>query len=250
MSAAQLLPFLPPALLLIFGLLLLGVSAALYLGLFCIAIAAVYFAYLLLRRLRARRARLARRLRLLLTVCLCLFALTFSITEGVILSHARTQAQDIDYLVVLGAQVRGHVPSRALEDRLRTAADYLDAHPDVICIVSGGQGSGEEITEAACMAQYLQDAGISAERIWQEDRAKDTRENLLFSLALIAEQTGTQPECIGILSSEYHLYRAKQLAQSLGVRAVGVAAPTSLLYAKVNYFIREAVAVWYTWLLK
>lgn len=183
MSAARLLPFLPPALLLIFGLLLLGVSAAMYLGLFCIGIAAVYLAYLLLRR-------------------------------------------------------------------LRTAADYLDAHPDVICIVSGGQGSGEEITEAACMAQYLQDAGISPERIWQEDRAKDTRENLLFSLALIAERTGAQPACIGVLSSEYHLYRAKQLAQSLGVRAVGVAAPTSLLYAKVNYFIREAVAVWYTWLLK
>lgn len=250
MSAALLLPFLPPVLLLIFGFLLLGVSAAMYLGLLCIGIALVYLAYLLLHRLKKHRARLARRLWLLLTVCLLLFALAFGATEGVILSHAHTQTQAVDYLIVLGAQMRGRVPSRALEDRLRAAADYLNAYPDVICIVSGGQGSGEEISEAACMAQYLQAAGISAERIWQEDCAENTRENLLFSLALIAERTGAQPELIGVLSSEYHLYRAKRLAQSLGVSAVGVAAPTSLPYAKVNYFLREAVAVWYTWLFE
>ena len=67
----------------------------------------------------------------------------------------------------------------------RQAAAYLSAHPDVICIVSGGQGPGEKITEAACMRRLLLDAGIPGTRIWLEPKASDTAENLANSLALI-----------------------------------------------------------------
>ena len=52
---------------------------------------------------------------------------------------------------------------------------------------------------------------------------------------------------IAVVSSEYHLYRAEAMAQRLGVPVSGVAGRTSLLVLRVNYFLREAFAVWYLW---
>mgnify|MGYP002282949015 CR=1 FL=1 len=140
--------------------------------------------------------------------------------------------------------------SRAMRDRTDAAAAYLSAHPDVICIVSGGQGPGEKITEAACMRRLLLDAGIPGTRIWLEPKASDTAENLANSLALIEAQTGTRPDRLGIVSSEYHLRRAQLVASRQGCQGVAIAAPTSLVFMQVNYFIREAFGLWYYWLFK
>lgn len=214
-------------------------------------IAAVWAAYWLLGRLAQRRARLARRLRRLLSICLAVFLIWFGATEVYLIAGARTQTEPVpDYIVVLGAQVRGNTPSRALKDRVGAAAEYLKEHPETVAVVSGGQGPGENMTEAQCMYDLLIQEGIDAERIWLEDQAADTQQNLAFSLELIAEKTGTRPECLGVVSSEYHMRRACLVAQRQGVEAVSIAAPTSLLYAKVNYFIREAFGWWYYLLLR
>ena len=85
-----------------------------------------------------------------LSLLLALCAVWFLGTEVYLISGARTDdTTPCQYIVVLGAQVRGTQPSRAMRDRTDAAAAYLSAHPDVICIVSGGQGPGEKITEAA-----------------------------------------------------------------------------------------------------
>ena len=56
-----------------------------------------------------------------------------------------------DYLIILGAHVNGRVPSDSLERRIRKAEQYLKSHPMTKVIVSGGQGKGEDITEAEAM---------------------------------------------------------------------------------------------------
>ncbi len=150
-----------------------------------------------------------------------------------------------DYVIVLGAGVNGTTPSLSLQERINAAADYLQAHPKTQCIVSGGQGPNEDISEARCMFDALTAKGIAPDRIWMEDQSTSTKENLAFSLKLIEEKTGTRPETVGILSSEYHLYRAGRFAAEQGLNAVGIPAKTSWLTLFVSYFVREIFAVCY-----
>ena len=152
-------------------------------------------------------------------------------------------------MVVLGAKVRAEGPSVSLMDRIRSAKTYLDSHPDVIAVVSGGQGADEPMTEARCMYEELVELGVDPQRIWIEDQATSTWENLNFSLNLIEEKTGTRPGKIGILSSEYHLYRASLFADACGVESVGIPAATSRLPQKINHFMREVAGVWHYLLL-
>ena len=71
---------------------------------------------------------------------------------------------DLDYLIVLGAQVKKEGPSKTLRLRLDKAAEYARQNPDTILILSGGQGSDELVSEAQAMQDYLAQAGISRSR--------------------------------------------------------------------------------------
>ena len=117
-----------------------------------------------------------------------------TVTGGLVLSGAGG-AEDpaCAYVVVLGAGVNGTQPLPSLEERLEAALAYLQTYPEAQCVVSGGQGGGENITEALCMYTWLTDRGIPPERIWQEEQASSTQENLRFSLELIQEKTGSRP---------------------------------------------------------
>ena len=95
------------------------------------------------------------------------------------------------------------------------------------------------------MYDALVELGIDPERIWLEEQATSTWENITFSLDLIEEKTGTRPEKIGVLSSEYHLFRASLLAKKCGVEFVGIPAQTSRFSQKVNHFMREIAGVWH-----
>ena len=150
-----------------------------------------------------------------------------------------------DYVVVLGAKVREDGPSVSLWDRIYAAADYLRSHPEAIAIVSGGKGADEPITEAQSMYDQLVKLGIDGSRIWMEDKATSTDENMRFSLALIEEKTGARPDKLAILSSEYHLYRASLMAEKLGIGFLGVPARTSRLSQLINHAMREVAAVWH-----
>ena len=68
--------------------------------------------------------------------------------------------QNLDYIIVLGAQVREDGPSAVPKYRLDAAIDYLNENPNTVCIVSGGQGANEPFSEAKGMAEYLLDKGI------------------------------------------------------------------------------------------
>ena len=63
--------------------------------------------------------------------------------------------------------------------------------------------------------------------------------------AWIEEKTGTRPEKLAILSSEYHLYRASLMAEKLGIGFEGVPAKTSRLSQLINHAMREVAGVWH-----
>lgn len=203
-----------------------------------------------LRWLQKKKPKLTRVLRSILIVGLCLVLVAGTVTGIVIGTAGKGQAQKpTEYVIVLGAGVNGTVPSLILSERINRAYTYLEENPNVICIVSGGQGPGEDITEAQCMFDRLTARGIDPQRIWQENRSTSTRENLQFSLALIEEKTGARPTEAAIISNEFHLFRAGLFAKEQGLSMVGVPAKTTWFSLRANYFLREIVAVWYYMIL-
>ena len=178
----------------------------------------------------------------------CIGIVYFCIVEIPIVKNARTDKDpERPYLIVLGAAVYGDRPSLTLVRRLEGALSYLEQYPQSVAVVSGGQGKGETITEAKAMHDWLLQHGIPEERIIQEPRATSTEENLRYSFELIRER-GDEPDGnVAIVSSAYHLFRAKSMARLQGVEAAGVAAPWGYRMVMLNYFIREAFGVTHLW---
>lgn len=180
-----------------------------------------------------------------LCILLILGTIAAAITAVFIVRAAHPKERPAcDYVVVLGAGVRGTVPSLSLQERIHAAFDYLTANPDAIAVLSGGQGPGEEITEAACMYRELTEMGIDGSRLLTETSSYSTMENLQFSLKVIEEAVGTRPDRIAIISSEYHLFRAGLFAKRLGLESFGIPAKTTWFSLRLNYTLREIVAVW------
>lgn len=180
------------------------------------------------------------------TVILIIGLLVVGITEAIIIKESfGNPDEQVDYMVVLGAKVNKNGPSVSLWDRICAAYVYLEYHPNVIAVVSGGQGTDEPITEAECMYRELVMLGIDPNRIWVEDEATSTWENINFSLDLIEEKTGQRPTKLGVLSSEYHLFRASLFAKACGVEFVGIPAQTSRMGQRINHFMREVAGVWH-----
>lgn len=159
---------------------------------------------------------------------------------GLMATEFNSKGKDnVDCIIVLGAQVKESGPSVALGYRLEKAAEYLEENPDTLCIVSGGQGSNEPISEAQCMYEYLMSKGIDKSRIIKEDKSTSTTENIIFSKKLIGEDVKT----IGIVSNNYHMYRATKLAKAHLAGEVYAIAASSSKYYLPNNMLRECCGI-------
>lgn len=165
---------------------------------------------------------------------------TFIILEACIVSGMYAVPEEkCDYVIVLGAQVRGTRVSKSLARRLDAAYAYYQNNPETIIIVSGGQGKGEDISEAEAMKRYLVEKGVPEEKILKEDRSADTNENLRFSLELMEKEN---PK-VAIATNDFHIFRAIHLAKGKGLENVsGIPAPSDEILF-INYMVREAVGV-------
>ena len=215
-------------------------------ALVCLCLAAVILFYTAMPFLGQHFPGLAKVLTLGVTAVLVLGLCVCAVTEALIIkaSFGDPGAQ-VDYVVVLGAKVRDDGPSVSLWDRIYAARDYLEAHPHTVAVLSGGKGKDEPMSEAQCMFTELLALGIEPGRLWQEDKAESTWENIRYSLDLIQKETGARPTKIGVLSSEYHLFRASLFAKKNQVEFVGIPARTSRLSQRINHFMREVAGVWH-----
>ncbi len=214
-------------------------------GLLLMALGAFFALRLSLQRLGRTRA-WALRLKQALLVCFALGLLLFAAMESYVLAHDETDwEREVTAVIVLGAGVNGRVPSLSLQKRLEAALDYVKDKPDIPIVVTGGQGRGEEITEARCMADWLMARGIPEDRLILEEQAKDTEENLDFSLTLLAERGIDSTSNIAVVSSDYHLARAALLWGPPNMVPVAAHMPARFWPLTVNYYIREAFGVAY-----
>ena len=117
------------------------------------------------------------------------------VESQVIMSMNAKPHDNLDYVIVLGAGIRGTTPTRPLQFRIQTAYDYMMANPDTILIASGGQGRDEEISEAECIRNTLVEMGLEESKILIEEKSRDTVENICNSYELIADK-GSEVEII------------------------------------------------------
>jgi len=139
----------------------------------------------------------------------------------------------------LGAQVKGERPGLSLLKRLDEAYLYLEENPETKAVLSGGQGPGEDISEAECMRRYLTEKGIDASRLIMEEHSTSTYENIKFS----AEKIRDIEANIGVISNDFHIFRAVRIARKQGlVNACGIAAATEPVM-QIHFFLREIAAI-------
>lgn len=192
---------------------------------------------------------MGRRLRMVICIILALCIVYFVIVEIPIIGAASGDGDfEADYIIVLGALVRGEEPSLSMIERTQAALDYMNAHPDTLVIVSGGQGDMEDISEAEAMYRWLVDNGADESRILLEERSTSTQENLAFSFDIIRQRGDDPAKATAVVTSEYHIYRAQLLGRDLGVELGGISAHTTYFSVRLNYFIREAFGVTYKWI--
>lgn len=215
-------------------------------GMLLMAAGAFALLLLALGRLSAER-RWARHLSRALLVLFTLGLVLFAVMEGYVLANDETDWEsEPAAVIVLGAGVNGREPSLSLQKRLEAALTYIADKPDIPLVVTGGQGRGEEITEARCMADWLMARGVDASRILLEEQAANTRENIDFSLALLAEAGVDTTANIAVVSSDYHLARTRLLFGGGGMIPVAAHMPARFWPLTVNYYVREAFGVAYT----
>ena len=157
------------------------------------------------------------------------------------MNHAPEKDNDRT-MIVLGCQVKQSGPSLMLRGRLETALNYLEENPDTICIVSGGQGDDEHISEAQAMYDWLIEKGIDKDRIIKEENSTSTLENLKFS-GEILKKLGKDNNVI-LVTDGFHQYRASLQAASLDYDIRNLSSGTPL-YLLPTYWVREWFALSY-----
>lgn len=177
---------------------------------------------------------------LIAAVCLAL------VLSGLILSALVKKPEENATAIVLGCRVYKETPSLMLVKRLEAAYDYLEKHPEASCVLSGGKGPGEDISEAECMYRWLVQKGIEAGRLYKEERSESTRENLSFSEAIIEGQGLNKS--VAIVTDSFHLYRAGLEAKKLDLQYGSVPGKTPW-WLLPTFLVREYYAILYHWFL-
>lgn len=180
---------------------------------------------------------------------------------------ASGERQGLDYVIVLGARVKEHTISNSLKKRLDKAMEYAERNPDTILVLSGGQGPGEDVSEAEVMYEYLVYNGIRPEQLLVEDRSVSTVENIAYSKIVIDRHriqkkiergrylrehqnvhgsytaAEDKPIEVGVLTSNYHIYRARQTAQKWGFENVyGIRAESDAVLF-IHFCVRECASI-------
>lgn len=118
------------------------------------------------------------------------FLLLLVFSECLIISAMRQkEVKNLDYIVVLGAQVRGNVPSKSLQYRIDRAEKYLKENKKTKVVLSGGKGEDEGISEAQCMAEELGRKGIAFNRLLLEKKSRNTEQNITFTIPIIQQDS-------------------------------------------------------------
>lgn len=188
---------------------------------------------------------------IIIFVFLFCFVQYFIIKEYINDKKAVNENKKVDYVIILGARVKGEKPAKSLMERIKAATEYLKENPEVKVIATGGKGKNEGIAEGVAIKRELLKNGISEDRIILEDKSKNTVENFRFSLEKIrnsengknknSENNGNRKIKVLIVTNDYHIFRSKNIARKVGFdnkdyEIYGLPAKTPLISIPQSYF--------------
>lgn len=167
--------------------------------------------------------------------------LLFTSIEIIIFATSHTEPPaNADYILILGAQVRGTRPSRTLQSRIQYAADYMKENTNTIAICCGGQGAHEEITEALAIKRGLMENQISEDRILLEEKSTNTVENINYGKELLPNIYSSK---VLLITSDFHAFRAKQIGKKQGLANLSAVGSKEFMPTTISYYVREFFAI-------
>ncbi|ETP72604.1 putative membrane protein [Lachnospiraceae bacterium JC7] len=197
---------------------------------------------------------------------------TLAVLLLVIFCNAATVEQkNLDYVIVLGTDLVDNKISKSLKRRLDRAIEYGRENPNTVFVLSGGRSDYDRSTEATVMYHYMIKEGVPEKNLLLEFYSDSTQEKVGFSLRTIKQDyeqkmlanrvrhnstmdrrnlSGNdiiigveRPLSIGIITSEFNLFRAGEIAKKYGFPdACPMATKTDELML-VHLATREAVAL-------
>ena len=129
-----------------------------------------------------------------------------------------------DYALVMGFGLNDNEMDIILQLRCDRAMQYLQDNPDCKAVLCGGLTRGNTRSEAGAMYDYMTSKGISADRLILEDGSTSTATNISNAFNLIPYDSHAV-----IITSNYHLKRAKEICRKNGRIIKGVPADTPVL---------------------
>ncbi len=180
-----------------------------------------------------------------LKIILLLGIIIFVIVEGMIIMYPKKSVEKSDYILILGAGIRGENLTTTLRDRLNAAIKYMDEtnfKGDII--VSGGQGPGESITEAEAMKKYLVKEGINNNKIILENKSTNTFENFKYTKEKIKylEESDISNANVTVVTTDFHVLRSSIIAKRNGYGNIKFYSSNTKWYLVPSMYAREFFA--------
>jgi uncharacterized SAM-binding protein YcdF (DUF218 family) len=150
-------------------------------------------------------------------------------------------ARPADAIIVLGAAQYDGRPSPVLRDRLDQALDLYEEGLATTVVLTGGRREGDRFTEATAGFNYLRDRGIPEEQLLKEIGGTSTFESLTAAARFLRDRGLTS---VILVTSDYHAYRVRAVAEEVGLDASVSPTTTRLSGAnELRQLGRETIAV-------
>jgi uncharacterized SAM-binding protein YcdF (DUF218 family) len=141
--------------------------------------------------------------------------------------------------IVLGAAVWDGNPSTAMKERLDIALQVYQEKLADHLILSGGVGTGDQLSEARVMKSYLMEKGIPDAALLLEEQSHSTMENLLNSKVIMRDHGYASAI---LVTHGFHALRARLMAESIGIQTS--VEPVQIRPIDLRYYVlREAIGI-------
>ena len=158
---------------------------------------------------------------------------------------------------------------KEVEFFLDKAIEYAEKNPETYLVLSGGKGPDEPVSEAQAMYQYLVYNGVRPSQLLLEEHSVSTVENLAYSKIIIDSHrevirhqreernrltfqrepkggyliAADKPLDVGVLTSNFHVYRACMIAKKWGFENVyGISAQSDPVLF-IHLCVRECASI-------
>lgn len=174
-----------------------------------------------------------------------------------------TNTEGMDYLIVMGTQVKNGGVDVMLEKRLDRTLEYSRENPDTILVLSGGRRGKEGLSQAQAMASYLFERGVPREKMLLEMTSGSVVEGIISSKVIIDNDRKAKklknthkirnypsvvvvedkPVQTGLLTSNYNVFRCREISRKWGLGEIYTISSKSDKVLIPHLYVRECAAI-------